>query len=138
MSRLRIALLCAFVSACASTTGLDGVRITARSAIYAPGQTVVADFVNQTEDAMGYGACSLQLERRAGGEWVPAHPEIEPCIAILYVLDPGTSRAVSLHLDGGLPDGEYRLRQTVLPDTRLPARQVYSPDFRIRGGAEQL
>ena len=121
------------LGACSALASPDGaVQVIPARRAYAAGEAVSATFVNASEERVGYGACSLSLERRAGGGWIRVAPEEVPCISILFVLEPGRSVPVQFALDAALPAGSYRLRQEILPGTRLPARDVYSPAIEVR------
>lgn len=123
-------LLCA--AACSSLTAGDAsVRLILERSEYTVGETVSARFVNASGERVGYGACSLSLERRTDGGWTRVAPVMEPCQSILYVLEPGASTSVGVALEPGLPAGEYRLRQEILPGTMLPAEDVYSRVVRV-------
>ena len=125
------------LAGCSGSTApkADDVVLIPTKSVYAPGETVSAQLFNRSEEQIGYGACSVRLEHLAGSQWVLIGPEQLPCIAILYVLEPTTTRMMQLPLDQTLESGTYRLRQEILPQTSLPVRRIYSPDFRLRNAA---
>jgi hypothetical protein len=132
MRAVVVGALLLFATACSSVTaGEAGVRLIPERREYSAGETVSARFVNASGDRVGYGACSLSLERRTDGGWTRVAPAFEPCPSILYVLEPGAGTSVGVALEPGLPAGEYRLRQEILPGTMLPAEDVYSPVLRV-------
>src|SRR5688500_8674806 len=105
MARSLVCMLALVVAACGSVTGAsEEVRLVLQQPAYLPGETVRAQFINQSEDQVGYGACSLNLERRVGGGWVKLEP-LQLCVSILYVLEPGETREVRLPLDATLENG---------------------------------
>ena len=112
----------------------DVVLIPTKS-VYAPGETVSAQLFNRSDEQIGFGACSVRFEHLTGSQWVLVGPEQVPCIAILYVLEPASTRMMQIPLDQTLESGTYRLRQEILPHTSLPARTIYSPEFRLRNAA---
>lgn len=132
MRKTLIAALILLAACTGPTAGAGDVRVVPDRNEYAPGEPVQADFVNATDDRVGYGACSLSLERRTAAGWMRVGPAMVPCISILYVLEPGNSVRVTLPLDAALPAGSYRLRQEILPGTTLPTRDVYSPVIRVQ------
>ncbi len=126
------------LAGCSGSTALqardDVVLIPTRS-IYVPGEVVAAQLFNRSEQQVGYGACSTRLEHLVGSYWVLIGPEQVPCIGVLYVLEPASTRMLQLPLDQQLESGTYRLRQEILPLTSLPARRIYSPEFHLRNAA---
>ena len=137
MSRpLAYLLALASAAACGSATFPDAdLVLSPVRAEYTAGEPVEAELLNRSREPMGYGACSLHLERRVGNGWGRVDPP-QACISILYVLEPGRRIDVLMPLRPELPTGEYRLQQQVLPGTRLPERLIHSPSFRVRGPAE--
>ena len=128
-----IALLLA-VAGCASLTGSgDDLRIIPEDAVFSPNEQVTARFINDSRERVGYGACSLFLEVRVGGDWEPAAEPPRACIGILYVLEPGESEQVALPPRmTPLPEGRYRLRQEFMPGAVLPSASIWSEAFEVR------
>jgi hypothetical protein len=124
---LTVALGC---SALSGPSAPDMLLVPTES-LYAPGDTVSAELVNRSDEQVGHGACALRLEHLAGGRWTLVGPEEVPCIAILYVLQPGATHVLRLHLDPTLKSGIYRLRAEILRRTSLPADYIRSPQFRL-------
>ena len=132
-SVFRSLFLLALAGCSASTAApTDDVVLVPTKSVYAPGETVSAQLFNRSEDRIGYGACSVRLEHLSGSQWVLIGPEEVPCILILYVLEPASTRTLQTPLNQTLETGTYRLRQEILPHTRLPARMIHSPEFRLR------
>lgn len=128
-------ILIAALSACSAPAGPSarGVQVTLTKSLYAPGEVISGELVNGSDQDIGYGACSLHLQRLVGTRWVFVGPQPAPCIDILYVLAPGSRRAIQLQVT--LEPGRYRLRQEVLPGTSLPIRSVHSPEFRVENAS---
>ena len=123
------------LTALSSITGCSeklAVRVIPERTVYTQGQTLSAQFVNNSEDPIGYGACSLHLERKVGATWVSVNPSTGTCIGNLYTLEAGQERELRVPLEEDLAPGAYRLRQDILPRTSLPERSVYSPDFQVQ------
>ena len=110
---------------------LDVLLVTDRTE-YVHGDTMEVHFINNSDESVGYGACSRSLERRTGGEWRPVFEEPQVCIAILYVLKPGERRVERQPVDATLPAGTYRLRQRIMPGRRVPEKRISSPTLTIR------
>jgi hypothetical protein len=113
---------------------MDVLLLTDRTE-YAHGDTMEVQFINNSSEPVGYGACSRMLERRTGGEWRPVYEEPQFCIAILYVLQPGERRVGRQPVDAALPAGTYRLRQWIMPGTHLPEKSIFSPVFTLRASS---
>ena len=89
------------LAGCSGSTALhanDVVLIPTKS-IYAPGETISAQLFNRSEEQVGYGACSVRLEHLAGSQWMLVGPEQLPCISVLYVLEPASTRTLQVPLD---------------------------------------
>ncbi len=110
---------------------LDVLLVTDRTE-YVHGDTMEVHFINNSDEEVGYGACSRMLERRTGGQWKPVYDEPQICIMILYVLKPGERRVGRQPVDATLPAGTYRLRQSIMPGTTLPEKSIFSPVLTIR------
>ena len=108
------------------------VTLTLDAQSYAAGETISARLSNRSRSVIGYGACSLELERFIGGSWALVNPGPRPCIHILYTLAPGGALPLRVGLPSSLEPGTYRLRQEILPDTSLPSRYVRSDAFIVR------
>jgi hypothetical protein len=141
MRRLRLfPLLCLLISATACSNLLeeseesDVLLVTDRTE-YVHGDTMEVQFINNSDESVGYGACSRSLERRIGGEWRPVFDEPQACIMILYVLKPGERRIERQPVDATLPAGTYRLRQRIMPGTNLPEKSIFSPVLTIRASS---
>ena len=138
MSRAQWLPLVLLALGCAQTTApatAAGIVLLPERAVYAPGDTVRAELSNQSGASIGFGACSLSLERQTAGGWVRVSPQPGPCIMILYVLESGRQSMQAQGIDPALPLGVYRLRQEVMPQTRLPERSVFSSVFSVRAPA---
>ena len=83
-------------------------------------------------DDLGYGFCSLSLERETPEGWIQVSPTPEVCPGVLIVLTPGTRAARRQAIDPTLPPGSYRLRQQVMPGAKLPEISVVSAAFALR------
>ena len=130
-------LLMLALSGCSASTAPqtgDVVLIPTKN-LYTSGETVSAHLFNRSQEHIGYGACSLRVERFEAASWVLIGPQQVPCIGILYVLEGGNTRIVQLQLDPTLESGIYRLRHEILPHTSLPARYIRSPEFRLQNTA---
>ena len=92
-------VLIAVLSACSTPAGpsVRGVQVTLTKSLYAPGEVITGELVNGSEHELGYGACSLHVQRLAATRWVFVGPQPAPCIDILYVLD-RRSRAIQLQI----------------------------------------
>src|SRR5687767_9848620 len=84
-------------SSTAPQTG-DVVLIPTKN-VYTSGETVSAQLFNRSQAQIGYGACSLRIERFQAASWVLIGREDVPCISILYVLEGGNTRIMQLQLD---------------------------------------
>lgn len=124
-------------AACVSSTEaeIDDVLLLPDRSVYVHGDTMEVQLINNSDESVGYGACSQSLQRRERGEWRSVSPDIGICIAILYVLQPGGRRASRQPIDSALPVGVYRLRQVIMPGTTLPEHAIFSPPVTIRAPA---
>lgn len=122
---------------CSDSTGLgnSNVVLIPTKNVYSPSETVSAQLFNRSEEQIGYGTCSLRVEQLAGGRWNLIGPAEVACDALLIVLAPTSTRVMQLQLDPTLESGTYRLRLEILPNTNLPVRYIYSPEFRLRNAA---
>lgn len=130
-------LLVLALSGCSGSTTpqTSDVVLVPTKNLYTSGETVSAQLFNRSQEQIGYGACSLRIERFEAAGWVLIGPEQVPCIAILYVLEGGNARILQLQLDPTLGAGIYRLRHEILPHTSLPVRYIRSPEFRLQNAA---
>ena len=85
------------------------VALIASESLYAPGDTLSAELINRSDEAVGYGACSLRLEHLGGRTWSLVGPEEVPRIDVLSLPQPGGTRVLRLYLDPILEPGTYRL-----------------------------
>lgn len=136
MPRAILALLALLLGAagCSLTTqpASDDIQLRLESTLFAAGDTVRADLINHTGDDLGYGFCSLSLERETPEGWIQVSPTPEVCPGVLIVLTPGTRAARRQAIDPTLPPGSYRLRQQVMPGAKLPEISVVSAAFALR------
>jgi hypothetical protein len=135
MRRFVFPLLSLLVLAgCSDSTAsrTDDVLLVPTMNVYAPGESVSALLFPRSEQQIGYGACSVRLEHLTGSQWTLVGPEEVGCIMVLYVLEPASARTIQVPLSRTLEPGTYRLRQEILPGTRLPARMIHSPEFQVR------
>ena len=109
----------------------DNVVIVPTKNVYAPGESVSAQLFNRSPEQIGYGSCSLRVEQLAGARWNLIGPAELACDAVLIILSPTSTRVMQVQLDPTLESGTYRLRLEILPNTSLPTRFIYSPDFRV-------
>jgi hypothetical protein len=140
MSRVHWLPLALLVAGCADATTptVDGVQLLPEHTAYTLGDTVHAKLSNRSGAPIGYGACSLSLEHQTASGWIRVSPDPVYCIAILYGLDSGQHVVRLQVIDPALSPGAYRLRQWVLPDTRLPVSSVFSPVFVVRAPTETI
>ncbi len=138
MSAIRLLpLLCLLLSTGACSSLMDaseelGVLLLTDRTEYVHWDTMEVQFINNSDEEVGYGACSRMLERRIRSEWKPVYEEPHFCILILYVLKPGERRVQRQVVDAALPAGTYRLRQWIMPGTHLPEKSIFSPVFTLR------
>jgi hypothetical protein len=131
-----VAFTVSSVLACSSSTDpFNAVTVAALANEYAPGQMVDARLFNGSNEAIGYGACALRLERRQGNAWVLVGPEMVPCIDILYILDSNASVTIQTRIDKSVPIGIYRVRATIYPRTQIPSGDISSREFIVRSAA---
>ena len=125
------------VACTAPTVDLWRVALLPARSGYAPGETVTATLINASEEPIGYGGCSLRLERRVRDGWQLIGPEELACYDILYVLEAGRAREFESQLSPDIESGLYRLHLRIMPRARLPAARVYSSAFRVQPGIGQ-
>ncbi len=117
LRRTALVLGAAALAACSLPLDADphpeGVRIAVDRAAYAPGDTVAARLVNDSEATLGYNLCFSTLERQQGAEWIAADEPLMICTADLKALQPGESVAHRRELPAWLESGRYRLRTHV-------------------------
>jgi hypothetical protein len=114
MRVLRYMVVLCTLSACELPRRLY-VELTVDRSEYVAGETVNAQLINTSPEAIEFGACSLKLERRTSVSWEEVGPGNLPCAAILYTLAAGESRNMVYVLDPSLPQGAYRLRHFYNP-----------------------
>lgn len=136
LRRTMLALGTAALAACTSLFDpdprVDGVAFAVERASYAPGDTVAARLVNESDLALGYNLCLASLERREGAGWTVVDEPLIICTAELRTLEPGASVPYRRALSAGLEGGVYRLRTRVeLPLTGGPQVAVGSAPFTI-------
>ena len=85
---------------------------------------------NRSAENLGYGACSLVLERRVDFAWRRVSPAPEYCILILYAVRPGSHAAFEVDLSSFEP-GVYRYRMDIMPGTSPPEISIRSPAFMV-------
>lgn len=132
---LLLLLSAAAIAACSVPTQLvdeDEVLLRTDRRVYLHGDTLEVQFINDSDEPVGYGACSGSLQRLEKGRWEEVYPETRPCIDILYVLEPGRRQISRQPIDPSLSPGSYRLRRRILPGTSLPERSIFSPPLAIR------
>ena len=131
-STVRFALI-VVLCACSSPTEPFSrqVTLTTMMSWYAPGATLSAALVNRSGSEIGYGDCSLTLERLDGTQWEGAGPEPRPCLSLLNVVAPGRATMMQFVLDRTLVQGIYRLRQEIMPGTSLPYALIRSTKFEV-------
>ena len=111
---------------------VDGVSFAVERSSYAPGDTVAARLVNESDLAVGYNLCLASLERREGAGWLVVDEQLVICTADLRTLEPGESVPYRRGLSAGLESGVYRLRTRVeLRLTGGPQVEVGSAPFTI-------
>ena len=135
---LPLLLVAVAASACSLPSQLsedDEVLLRTDRRLYLHGDTMEVQFINDSDEPVGYGACSGSLQRLEQGSWEEVYPETGPCIAILYVLEPGGRQVSRQPIDPSLTPGTYRLRRRILPGTTLPERTIVSPPLAIRAPA---
>jgi hypothetical protein len=122
------------LAACSGATApkADDIVLIPTKSTYAAGETVSAQLFNRSQEQVGFGACSVRVEHLAASQWVLVGPEQIPCILLLIVVEPQSTRMLQVPLDQTLEAGTYRLRQDILPRTNLPSRRIYSPEFQLQ------
>ena len=135
MSRRPIpALLVLLLPACQLLTGSDGApELRASDSSFQAGDTARAELVNRSSERLGFGGCSLSLQRHTPDSWETAVPPAQLCAAILFVIGPGKRAERKLAVPSTMPEGEYRLRDVVMPGTSLPELELFSQPFEIVG-----
>lgn len=98
---------------------------------YVVGETISLELINRSAAPVGYGACSLRLERLDSNQWVLVKRGELACIAIMYIVGAGAARDLQFRLDQTLKPGVYRLVEDIFPDTRLPTARIFSPQFNV-------
>lgn len=136
LRRTMLALGAAALAACTSLLDpdprVDGVALAVERSAYAPGDTVAARLVNESDLAVGYNLCLASLERREGAGWIVVDEPLVLCTADLRTLEPGGSVPYRRALSAGLEAGVYRLRTRVeLLATGLPQVELASAPFAI-------
>jgi hypothetical protein len=132
MTRAFLAFLIVSFAACSLPTGSDPVAvIRLASSSTLSGDTIRAELVNRSSEPVGYGACSLFLDQRAGDGWVAVAPERQYCILPLYSLASGSALPLKLLAPSSLPSGVYRLRHQIVPRRKGADIEVYSEPFTI-------
>lgn len=136
LRRTALVLGAAVLAACSLPLEADpqpeGVRIAVDRTVYAPGDTVAARLVNDSEATLGYNLCFSTLERQQGGEWIVADEPLMACTADLKALRPGESVAHRRGLPAALEGGRYRLRTHVeFPLTGGERAAVRSATFTV-------
>ena len=121
------------VAACFSATAPEKIAVvlTPAKTVFVSGETLSAELANNSFSPIGYGACSLRLQRQQGSEWSLVGPNEVGCIMLMIILDPGAKRTLSLRTDPALPGGVYRLLFAYSPDTKLPDVLIYSAPFTV-------
>lgn len=94
--------------------GTDTVEFRAADISYRADDDLRLTLRNRSAQHVGYNLCGLRFERRASGEWQPDGPAPLPCLGIQYMLEPGTSDATTVPLDGWAEPGNYRVATTVI------------------------
>ncbi len=89
--------------------------LTTGQSAYGPGAEVVLRLENETNRALGYNLCLVELQQRVGGAWLsrPVLEENEACPLILGLLQPGETTTYTHRLRAELPEGRYRFRTEV-------------------------
>ncbi len=133
---MMLVLGAAALAACSSPLGADpqpeGVRLTVDRDAYAPGDTVSARLVNDSELDLGYNLCSASLERQDGAGWTVVDEPLWICTADLKRLPAGESVPYRRALSAGLERGRYRLRTRVEhPLPRGSRAEVRSGTFTV-------
>lgn len=117
LRKVALVLGAAALAACSSPLDPDpqpeGVRFAVERDAYAPGDTVSARLVNDSELALGYNLCLAALERQDGAGWTVVDEPLWICTADLKRLPAGESVAYRRALSPGLERGRYRLRTRV-------------------------
>lgn len=112
----------------ASATGEFVLELVPAKGSFARDEEATLQLKNRSDENLGYGACSLLLERRSAAGWSLARPEPEVCILILYLLPSGEEVEFAIDFSS-LDPGVYRYRMDLLPGTHLPETTIHSPEF---------
>jgi hypothetical protein len=136
LRRTALVLGAAALAACSLPLEADphpeGVRIAVDRAVYAPGDTVAARLVNDSEATLGYNLCFSTLERQQGVQWIVADEPFMVCTSDLKALHPGESVPHRRELPAALESGRYRLRTHVeFPLTGGERAAVRSATFSV-------
>lgn len=92
-----------------STTASSGLTVKVEPAKAAPGSSVSASVVNDTDKQFTYGA-AYELEREVGGDFQKVDLPSKPVIEIGYIAPAGgTGPPVKVDLPGDLAPGTYRV-----------------------------
>jgi hypothetical protein len=126
------ALLVLSLPACQLLTGSDEApELRATDSSFLAGDTVRAELVNRSSERLGFGGCTLALQRHGSDSWETVVPPAQLCAAILFVIGPGSRAERKLAVPSTVPEGEYRLRDAVMPGTSLPELEIFSQPFAI-------
>lgn len=110
------------------TTGDFTLELVPATGIYSRDEEAVLQLRNRSDEDLGYGACSLLLERRTASGWRRVTPKPEYCILILYVVRSGGAAEFPVDFSS-FDRGTYRYRMVVMPGTNIPEITIISPEF---------
>lgn len=117
------------------------ITVTLDRGLYAPGATMTARVLSQSQDTLGYNPCSNRtIERHQNGNWFPVQEPNRMCTMELRLLMPNESQTVRMDLPSTVTAGTYRVVLTLSRQRSAPPGapanwgtvRVASESFRVQ------